>query len=313
MKGIATALIVILIWGVTFANTRILLEEFSALEINLIRFSLAWITLAVTQRFFVCRSARTHQGMIPWWLFPSMGFLGIFLYQFLENCAIYYTNASNVAILVSFGPIVTALMARSLTSDRSLSIRLVVGSLLSVVGVSLVAMNGIVNFHLRPLGDMMALGAMVSWGGYSVLIDKANACGVIPVIAVQKAFGWAVIMMLPLAMWGTTDVGFITLDGSYSVTLDPSANFERFSSLSNWGHFVFLGVLASAVCFVLWIFACRILGVVKVTIGLYLTPIVGVIFSTIFLKEELTTLSVLGGILILIGVFVATIRKGVVR
>ena len=195
----------------------------------------------------------------------------------------------------------------------SSSIRLVVGSLLSVVGVSLVAMNGIVNFHLRPLGDMMALGAMVSWGGYSILIDKANACGVIPVIAVQKAFGWAVIMMLPLAMWGTTDVGFITLDGSYSVTLDPSANLGRFSSLSNWGHFVFLGVLASALCFVLWIFACRILGVVKVTIGLYLTPIVGVIFSTIFLKEELTTLSVFGGILILIGVFVATIRKGVVR
>ena len=47
----------------------------------------------------------------------------------------------------------------------SSSIRLVVGSLLSVVGVSLVAMNGIVNFHLRPLGDMMALGAMVSRGG----------------------------------------------------------------------------------------------------------------------------------------------------
>ena len=55
----------------------------------------------------------------------------------------------------------------------SSSIRLVVGSLLSVAGVALVAMNGIVNFHLRPLGDMMALGAMVSWGGYSVLIDKA--------------------------------------------------------------------------------------------------------------------------------------------
>ena len=179
----------------------------------------------------------------------------------------------------------------------SSSIHLVVGSLLSVVGVSLVAMNGIVNFHLRPLGDMMALGATVSWGGYSILIDKANACGVIPVIAVQKAFGWAVIMMLPLAMWGTTDVGFITLDGSYAVTLDWSANLERFSSLTNWGHFIFLGVLASAISFVLWSFACRILGVVKVTIGLYLTPIVGVVFSTIFLKEELTTLSAFGGIL----------------
>lgn len=311
MKGIVTALIVILIWGVTFASTRILLEEFSALEINLIRFSLAWITLAVTRRIVLRRSALRQHRNAPHWLFAAMGLLGIFVYQFLENCAIYYTNASNVAILVSFGPIVTALMARFLTDDRTLSFRLIAGSLLSVVGVALVAMNGIVNFHLRPLGDMMALGAMVSWGGYSILIDKANACGVPPVVAVQKAFGWAIMMMLPLALWGTTDAGYVTLDGSYSVTLDLTANLERFSSFSNWGHFVFLGVLASAVSFVLWNFACRILGVVKVTIGLYLTPIVGVFFSTAFLKEELTALSVFGGTIILIGVFVATIRKGV--
>ena len=47
-----------------------------------------------------------------------MGFTGIVAYQFLENCAIYYTNASNVAILVSFGPIVTGLMARICTDSR---------------------------------------------------------------------------------------------------------------------------------------------------------------------------------------------------
>ena len=44
-------------------------------------------------------------------MFAAMELTGVALYQFLENCAIYYTNASNVAILVSFGPIVTAALA----------------------------------------------------------------------------------------------------------------------------------------------------------------------------------------------------------
>jgi drug/metabolite transporter (DMT)-like permease len=49
-----------------------------------------------------------------------MGFTGVFAYQFLENCAVYYTNDSNVAILVSFAPVVTAVPARVLTANRSL-------------------------------------------------------------------------------------------------------------------------------------------------------------------------------------------------
>ena len=158
ISGWIAAAIAIGVWGVTFASTRVLLEEFSALEINIARFALAWVALA-------CAAKVPRKGGLqsaPWWLFAAMGFTGVFAYQFLENCAIYYTNASNVAILVSFGPVVTAIMARVLTADRSLSPRLIFGSLVAVVGVALVALNGVVNFQLRPLGDAMAFCAMVS-------------------------------------------------------------------------------------------------------------------------------------------------------
>ena len=53
------------------------------------------------------------------------------------------------------------------------------------------SMNGVVNLHLRPFGDLMALGAMVSWGFYSLLIDKANEKGYPPGFAIRKAFGWS--------------------------------------------------------------------------------------------------------------------------
>lgn len=298
------AAFVILVWGMTFANTRALLADFSALEILVGRFALAWVALWLAGPRQFVRKCRADE-----WLFAAMGFCGVFFYQFMENCAIYYTNASNVAIFVSFGPIVTAALARMFTKDRSLSVALLIGSLIAIVGVALVSLNGVVNLHLRPLGDLMALGAMVSWGFYSLLIDKANEKGYPPGYVIRKAFGWSLLMMLPLCVWGVTESGYCALDGSFSVTLDWTANVERFSNWLNWLNLGFLGLLASAASFAMWNYACKGLGVVRATVGLYFTPIVGVIFSAIFLGERLTLMSALGGLVIIIGVAIANWRK----
>ena len=321
-RAYLVALLVILIWGITFANTRALLEDFSALEIQLVRFALAWAALWIVDlaKFFgsknrddtACRLScfgGRNQCRVSEWLFVGMGLTGVFLYQLLENCAIYYTNASNVAILVSFGPIVTALMARFWMHDRSLSFRFCLGSIVSVVGVTLVSMNGVVNFDMRPLGDLMALSAIGCWGVYSILIDRANQKGVPAMVAIRKAFGWALVLMLPLTFWGATSSGYTALDGSFSITLDSEVNAERFADMMNLVNLGFLGLLASAAAFSLWNLACRELGVVRTTIGLYLTPIVGIIFAALFLDERLTVMSLSGGVLILIGVIAATFKR----
>jgi len=305
LKGWIIAAIVIVVWGMTFASTRVLLVDFSALEILVVRFALAWMTLALLSAFRPRPGARGWRDEL---LCAAMGFTGVFAYQFLENCAIYYTNASNVAILVSFGPIVTASMARAFTRDRSLTLTMVVGSLVAVCGVALVSMNGAVNFHLRPLGDAMALVAMFSWGAYSLLLDRANARGIPPLTAIRKAFFWSLAMMLPVVWWGATDAGYYALDGSFSVTTDWAANGERFARVGNLAHLVFLGVLASATCFALWSAACKRLGMVRTTIGLYLTPVVGVLFAALFLDERLTGMSAIGGGMILLGVACANWR-----
>ena len=106
---------------------------------------------------------------------------------------------------------------------------LLAGSLVAVAGVALASLNDVAEIRLRPLGDLMALGAMASWGFYSVLLDKANGKGTPPAVAVRKAFGWALVMMLPACAWGATDCGYCALDGSFSVTLDWTANAARFS------------------------------------------------------------------------------------
>ena len=190
----------IVVWSVTFANTRVLLRDFSAFEILIVRFVMAWAALwsmeclgrrggAGTSRHAVCSE----------WLFVGMGFTGIVVYQFLENCAIYYTNASNVAILVSFVPIATAIIARIVLKDRSLSIPLVVGSLIAICGVAVVSVGSTIELQVRPLGDLMALIAMLSWGFYSILVDIVNARGVAPITAMRKSFAWSLVIMAPFA------------------------------------------------------------------------------------------------------------------
>ena len=321
LGGWGAAAVAILVWGVTFANTRVLLEDFSALEINILRFGLAWLVLwggAVVDKCgrrwnaapTMCAAlggGRPGTAVSPL-VFLLMGLTGVAAYQFLENCAIYYTNACNVAILVSFGPIVTAVMARLWTKDRSLSLRLVLGSFVAVLGAAFVAFNGVYEFDFHPLGDLMILAAVFCWGVYSLLVDHVNRLGIDPLVAVRKSFGWSLLMMLPLAAWGATDSGYVALDGSCSVTLALAANAERFASLANWTNLAFLGVMASAASFVLWNKACERLGVVKTSVGLYLTPIVGVAFAVAFLGERVTAMTALGGVLILGGVAVAIMK-----
>lgn len=305
--ALVSAAVAILAWSVTFTTTKALLFDFSSQEILVIRFLFAWAVLRCmdTGRR---RSGAQQPRRRDEWLFAAMGFTGLAFYQLLENCAIYYTNASNVAILTSFGPIVTAVLSRVILKDRTLSVPFLLGALISVCGVALVSLNGVVNFAVRPLGDLMAVGAMVCWGFYSVLMDRANARGFAQLTIVRKAFFWSLLMLIPCTLWGLTDSGFYALDGSFSITLDAATNAERFSRLSNWASLVFLGVFASAVCFFLWNQACKSLGVVRTTIGLYLTPIVGVFFAVLFLGERLTAMSIAGGLAILAGVAIANIR-----
>ena len=306
--GLFFAIFAIVAWGVTFACTRALLEDFSSLEILVLRFLLALVALWFIERF---KGFAKRGGWRDEWIFAAMGFTGIVAYQFLENCAIYYTNASNVAILVSFGPIVTAVMVRMFTKGVGISVRLIIGSLFSICGVTLISLNGLVGFKLRPIGDVMTLCAIMSWGVYSILLDIANSRGIQPLIAIRKAFGWAIVLMVPFVVWGMTESGICALDGSFAIILDKNINSVRFSDLLNLMNIAFLGLIASAVSFVLWSMACRMIGVVRTTVLLYLTPVVGVVFAVVFLGESVTSLEILGGCIILVGVAMATnVKRG---
>ena len=313
------ALFAIVVWSVTFTNIRALLTDFSSLEILIVRFSMAWVALWAWGLPFGGRGGLrqahccygTRRSYVDELLFVGMGFTGIAGYQFLENCAIYYTSASNIAIFVSFAPIATALVAWVFVRDKSLSAVFVLGSLVAVCGAALVSLAGATTLQFNPVGDFMAMGAMLAWGFYSLLMELVNRRGISPVFAIRRSVFWALVMLVPVVVWGTTESGLRALGGSFGVNLALRVNVSRFSSLINWVNLVFLGVFASAASFVFWNMACKVLGTVRTSIGLYLTPIIGVFAAMLFLGERVSWMEVCGGVLILVGVAVA--NNGIAR
>lgn len=299
----------VLVWGITFVNTRALLTDFSALEIHVLRFGVAICALWGVEKISALvgggKTRPPRCGLRDELLFAGMGFFGVAVYQLLENCAIHYTNASNVSILVALNPVITALFAWTFGQGRRPGGFFFAGFLIAIAGVVMVSLDGISEFHFRPLGDVMAIGAMLSWGGYTILVGRVNAKGYPQIWVMRRVFLWALLMMVPFAIWGLMDSGRAALSGSFAVTLDGSANWTRFSRMPNLVNLGFLGVFASATCFVLWNLACSALGVVRCTVALYLIPAVTVLFAFLFLDETLTAVSAVGAALTLAGVVVS--------
>ena len=284
-KGYLFGVVTIVIWGVTFVNTKVLLGDFSAFEILFLRFAAAYAALwAFAPRRF------SPGGWRDELTFAAMGLSGVAAYQFLENCAIGYTNASNVAILVSACPMGTAVLSALVLREKSLTRRFLVGFALAMAGVVLVCVGGVREFHFNPLGDFLAIGAMMCWSVYSVLITRTNGKGCEPILAIRRVFFWALVFMAPFL--------------AFSFDFTPAVNAARFAKGWNLLHLGFLGFMASALAFVLWNATCKALGTVRATCGLYFIPVVTAVVAALALGESWTAMTGLGAALTILGVVI---------
>ena len=297
LYGYLMAAFAIFIWGITFVCTKHLLNYFSAFEILVIRFVLAYFFLFILYPNQLKLSGKENL------LLALAGLTGVTLYQFTENLALDFTTASNVSIIVAICPIFTALTSQFFLKEKHLSPRFVIGFCLAFAGIVLVSFNGKINFNLSPKGDFLALLSAICWGFYSLFLTVINKKGYNTIAITRKIFFYAILFMLPLMI-----MGLFSKDSNSAAyaELSGSLNAERFSSVFNWVLLCFLGILASGVCFVAWNKACVILGTVKISTGLYLIPVVTILFAAIFLDEKITLMGGIGAALTILGLFVSS-------
>ena len=299
LRVVAYLLVVfsIFFWGITFVCTKHLLIYFSAFEILFIRFVLAYLFLWLLYPRRLKLPAKENL------LLALAGLTGVTLYQFTENLALNLTTASNVSIIVSICPVFTALTAQLFLKEKHLTLQFFVGTALALLGVVLVSFNGASHFNVNPKGDLLALTSAICWGFYSLFVTLINKKGYNIVVVTRKIFFYAIVWMLPLLVLG---IFSSNPEGIAYVELSHAANASRFTSLLNWILLCFLGILASGMCFVAWNKACIILGTVKISSGLYLIPVVTILFAAIFLKEKLTLMGSLGSLITITGLFISS-------
>lgn len=292
---------VILIWGITFVSTKYLLRSFSSLEILIVRFLMAYATLWIMKR----ETLKLTQKKDEFW-FIIAGLSGVTVYQFLENVAISFTLPANVSIIVSICPMITAIIAQIFLKEKHLNLLFVIGFVTAIIGIALVSFNGTVVLHLSPKGDLLAFGAAVCWGFYSLSVSKINSMKLNPVLTVRRTFFWALIAMIPLAICGIIQNN---PQSSIFVNLNRAENVQRWGDFLNWFNLGFLGFGASAFAFAVWNFVCRNLGTVKVTVFIYLSPVVTIVFAFLALGDKITFMGSIGAALTICGLVLSERSK----
>lgn len=275
------AILTVGIWGLTFISTKVLIEHgLSPQEIFLLRFLMAYLGIW----FISPRKLFADNWKDELWLLWG-GVTGGSFYFFTENTALEITLATNVAFIVCTAPLLTTILSLLIYKKEKATAGLVGGSLLALAGVALVVYNGHFILKISPLGDFLTLLAAFSWAFYSLIMKKMSGRYRTTFIT-RKIFFYGILTILP---------AFILHPWQFSLSgLWQSAV---------WMNLLFLGVLASLVCFVVWNIILKQLGTVRASNYIYLNPLFTLIGSAVLLHEQFTVMSLMGAMLILGGVY----------
>ena len=139
------ALLVVIMWGTTFVSSKVLLNNgLLPADIFFVRFLMAYICmLCMSHKRLFASSIADELTLV------GLGMMGGSIYFLVENMALLHSTSSNVSILVSTTPLVTAMLLAIFYKNERLSMRQVFGSVLAFVGVVLVVLNGQIILHLK--------------------------------------------------------------------------------------------------------------------------------------------------------------------
>ena len=178
-----------------------------------------------------------------------------------------------MGVLVSVSPMLTALLSHFLLRRERLRPLFFAGLAVALAGVAMVSYNGAAVLELNPRGDLLAL-----------LTRKLSAFGYPVVQTTRRTFAWGLLFLLPVlpVLGFRPGLGTLT-EPVYLLNL------------------LYLGLGASALCFVTWGFAVGRLGAVRTSAYIYLVPVVTLVTSALVLGEPVTPLSLGGAALTVAG------------
>jgi len=273
---------VVTIWGTTFVATKVLLQHgLGPIDVMFYRFVVAYFCILLISHKRLWADNWKDEGMLM-----LAGLTGGTFYFIAENTALGITQASNVALLVCTTPIFTALLSRFIFKE-SLRKNMMIGSLIALIGVGLVVFSGSVILKINPLGDFLSIVASLMWAVYCLILKPLGKRYPTAFIT-RKVFLYSVLSLLIYFL-------FEPLQVNTEVLFHPVVTF----------NLLFLGIVASMLCFIAWNAAVKVLGPSRTANYIYVQPFSTLVLSSIILSEVITLTSLIGAICIIGGVYLA--------
>lgn len=279
------------IWGTTFVSTKVLLlDGFDPAQIFLLRFAMAYVLLLLFS-LYKARMGGEHRWFARSWadecMMAGLGVTGGSFYFLTENASMLYTTTTNASLIVCSSPLFATFLLGALYPSERFGRRQLVGSALAFGGMVLVVLNGQFLLQLSPLGDSLAFCSCLSWVVYSWLV-KLVADRYTSLFVTRKVFFYGVLTILPL----------------FSTSYTAFPDLSMLLNLKVMGNLLFLGCVASMLCFVAWNLCMARLGAVSCTNWCYLNPVTTIVFAWAILDEPITLCFLAGAALILGGLYV---------
>ena len=301
------AIFAVAIWGASFIATKVTLQDVHPVTIVWVRFTIGVVILGAA---VILRRQFALPPRKEWGYFALLGFLGITFHQWLQSNGLQTSEASTTAWIVSTTPVFMALLGW-LVLKEGLGLMKTLGIALAFVGVLLVSSKGdlasISVGKFGASGDILILVSAVNWAVFSILSRRGlKAYPASLMMFYLMALGWMFTSILFFAgpSFGTSSVQFI-----HDFLSGPGFGDISNLTVNGWIGILFLGVFCSGLAYIAWYDALQALSTAQTGVFLYIEPLVAVVVAAIVLGEEITWISLLGGAIILFGVWLVNSEK----
>ncbi len=274
----------VVVWGASFIATKIAVGEISPVSVVWLRFAMGipFIGAAV-----VLRKQFAWPKPREWGYFALLGFIGITFHQWLQSNGLQTAQATTTAWIVSTAPVFIALLAWMVLKERiTLAQGLGVGVALGGV-IVVVSKGNLGNFfagQFGVIGDFLIFISAINWAVFSILSRR----GLKEHPSTRMTF-WVMTIG-----WLFTSAAFFTQNGLAEIPQLDSRG---------WTAMIFLGIFTTGLAYIAWFDALASLPATQTGAFLYIEPLTSLVVASIILGEPVTWASLLGGAVILFGVW----------
>jgi drug/metabolite transporter (DMT)-like permease len=293
-----TLIFLILVWSLNYIVAKVGLRELPPLALGSFRLVTAGV-VSLPVVFFPRAGKREGlhvtlevseeppSELHELWTVTYLGFFNVILNQGCYTVGLNYTSVSHSALIIGCAPILILILSCAMRLE-ALTRRKVIGMVLAFAGAAAVGVEHGRNSGAGVTGDLLTLVAGVGLALYTVLGKRAfEEYGAVQLSLLSNIAG--AVLVLPVAIWQISSL-------SRAGRLDSVG-------LEGWGAVIYMGVLASAVSYILYFWALRYMTPARLGAVSYLQPVGATLLGLILLGEPVTRSVAIGGLLIIAGVY----------